>query len=500
MEQTLPRSIDYGATLPVGVPAIQKRRRFYPSTGAQFGPGLNPEIRIDLESANQLLDPANSYLDFVFVNNDAAASVGFDISDQVFFDAMRIEQGGRVLSRVQGLNRLNCSVLSFGQQGHDGRVSESIYGGSRGFNNAGAANIAPFPNALAGGASGDIYLNLRHNASNLIAPGATQRFSIPIQGGLFTQDKLIPLPLLRPGNPLSIVFELTGANNIGCWNGAGGIAPAAATPYIIRDVSYVGSMVEVGRDVMDQIRGVQDRMGGQLVISSQDFEYSTSNVPAGSTGDVIMRIPARHRSIKSLFWTAQSNDLANTAGPVATLAGVYNMSYGGTMNGINYQLKVGSVVYPPQPVAMSGASINAGGAVAGRDMLPRSEMIMELAKAFGSLGWTSPTGQFNTIGYASGQNGCGNGDNGLGGADIVPRASTTISGFAAGLDLDAWQRTAIEGGVDNETLAQEANLIVSVDPNAGLAGSGNEDMTCHIWVLFDQHYYFNRDGMITFSN
>ena len=72
METVLPRSIDYGATLPVGVPAIQRRRRFYPTTGAVFGPGQIEEIRIDLESSNQLLDPANSYLDFEVINNDIA--------------------------------------------------------------------------------------------------------------------------------------------------------------------------------------------------------------------------------------------------------------------------------------------------------------------------------------------------------------------------------------------------------------------------------------------
>ena len=488
----LPRSIDYGAHLPVGVPAIQRRRRFYPTTGATFGPGQIEEIRIDLESANQLLDPANSYLDFEVVNNDIAQSVGFDCSDQVFFDTIRIEQGGRVLSRVTGYNRLNCTALSMCQTNHNGRVSESVTGGQRG-GAAGAipASVNPIP---PGGGLGASKVNLQHNSSADLGPVPAAgprfwKFSVPIQTGLFTQDKLIPLPLLKPGAPLTICLELTASENIGCWTAA----PAPlVNAYSIRNVSYVGSMVEVGRDVMDQIRGVQDRMGGQLVISSQDWEHATANIAGGgvTTGEQIMRIPARHRSIKSVLWFAQSDSVANCPG-IATIASTYNMSYSGTMNGISYQLKVGGMVYPPTSVNMSGQT------GAANEPMRRGEMCMELAKAFGTLGWTKPTGQLNTFGYASGVQGLGDGDNGNGGVQNIGDSATPIAGFVAGLDLDAWQRTAIEGGVDNETLAEEANLIVTIDP---ATNAGAEDKTLHMYVLFDKHYYFNRDGMITFSD
>jgi hypothetical protein len=63
-----------------------------------------------------------------------------------------------------------------------------------------------------------------------------------------------------------------------------------------------------------------------------------------------------------------------------------------------------------------------------------------------------------------------------------------------GLDLDAFQHTAIEGGVDTKTLAEEVNLLIKV------AAGNAEAKIIDVFALYDQHYYFNSDGMITFSN
>ena len=67
-----------------------------------------------------------------------------------------------------------------------------------------------------------------------------------------------------------------------------------------------------------------------------------------------------------------------------------------------------------------------------------------------------------------------------------------------GLDLEAFQRTAIESGVDTKTLSLESNLLI--DCGTAAAGSGGEDKIVHMWILYDQHYYFNHDGSVTISN
>jgi len=82
------------------------------------------------------------------------------------------------------------------------------------------------------------------------------------------------------------------------------------------------------------------------------------------------------------------------------------------------------------------------------------------------------------------------------GANIATQSQQIASVCPFGLDLDAFQQTAIEAGLDSETLAQETNLVLTVDNG----GSGAEDKNIHTWILFDQHYYFNADGNITISN
>ena len=80
-------------------------------------------------------------------------------------------------------------------------------------------------------------------------------------------------------------------------------------------------------------------MGGQLVIAGQDWEHQTGLVPAGTTGETVVRMPSRKRSINSLFWTAQTD----TYGPPDGAAGqavdnCYNMSFCGSPNVDTYQV------------------------------------------------------------------------------------------------------------------------------------------------------------------
>ena len=57
----------------------------------------------------------------------------------------------------------------------------------------------------------------------------------------------------------------------------------------------------------------------------------------------------------------------------------------------SFQLKVGSVVYPPTPVQCWGDCLRAATPARGLPEGERGECVMELAKALGSLGFTNPT-------------------------------------------------------------------------------------------------------------
>ena len=64
MERTLPSTINFQDVLPLSVPAIARRRRFYPQNGTTFNAGGTNEIRIEIASPNSLLDAGHSYLEF----------------------------------------------------------------------------------------------------------------------------------------------------------------------------------------------------------------------------------------------------------------------------------------------------------------------------------------------------------------------------------------------------------------------------------------------------
>tara|TARA_R100001086_G_C11831041_1_gene256610 strand:- start:1454 stop:1846 length:393 start_codon:yes stop_codon:yes gene_type:complete len=130
---------------------------------------------------------------------------------------------------------------------------------------------------------------------------------------------------------------------------------------------------------------------------------------------------------------------------------------------------------------------------------------MELAKALGTLGFTNPTGRLSTLSYgtnpapaiAAGAPNLADGDNGDGaGNDMAPIGGAEVCVCPFGLDLQAFQHTAIESGVDSETMAMETTLLLEINA----VTSGIEDKNVHCYLLFDQHYYFNMDGTITFSN
>jgi hypothetical protein len=160
---------------------------------------------------------------------------------------------------------------------------------------------------------------------------------------------------------------------------------AAVDIFEISNITYVASLIEVGGDVLNQFTMMRDEMmGGQLAISGQDWEHNSGSIAAGETGEIPIRVPARKRSLKSLFFTA-SSDTFNSQALGTARWDVFNLSFCGTGEIQQYQAKVGSVVYPAEPV-ICGALTNTN-----------AEQFMELCKAFGSLGFNKPGGHHNVV-------------------------------------------------------------------------------------------------------
>lgn len=503
LERSIPKSINYQDVLPVAVPAVARRKKFYPANGTTFNHTGSNEIRVEIGSTNSMLDPQHSYIEF-FVQNNTAQTVGFDLGGgHVMFKEVRVEQGGRVLAREQEHNRLHAAILSVVQTNSDGQFTESVTQMQKGCNERGGgqvAHLAPIPYGAGPGPAqtdGSAFANLEHNPQNMLPAGDACKFIMAMPTGLFTQDKLLPLPLVRQDAPITLVFIMEANDATGAWNAA-----PVGNLDIIR-FNYIAQMIEVGGDVIQQVRMMQEMGGGQLTISSTDIEQNSTTLPNGASGEVPVRVPIRKRSVKSLLFVIHSEDFAN-GGAGGAEQNMFSLSFAGNAAMENYQLKVGSVVYPPTPINCWGSPARAVTAARGLPIGERGECALELAKALGSLGFTNPTGRLAGITYgvspqravALGEPELTDGDNGNGAAPIGPITNEIQSVCPFGLDLDSFQHTAIESGVDSETMAMETNLILNI---AG-AGAGVETKTVQTYLIFDQHYYFNSDGSVTFSN
>ena len=485
--RVMPSTLDYSQMLPLSIPAMANRQKFFPVNGSTFRRQGNRQIRIEVGSPNALLDPTHSYLE-IRVANAGAQTFGFDLGGaNCLFENVRVEQGGKLISYTQANNRLHSAILTPVAGSSSGLATAGITECGRSFNSGVAASnvVAPV------GADGEQYDTAVHNSDVFFGANQIFRLTCGITSGLFSQNKLIPLPLVNPHQPLTIVLDMAFPADMGAWNAAPG-----AADIVIEEICYVAHMIEVGPDVVNQFKQMQMDMGGQLAISGQDYEYFTQIVPNGTSGQVELACPSRKRSLKSMFWCAQSNDFANTVGPIVQ-AQAFNLSFAGNANISSYQLAVGPLLYPPgQPIQCWGLSTGAG--AVGHEFA-RGECALELAKAVGTLGVANPTGNLQAISYGCDEIGLASGENGIGGAAThVPTSNTKYGVCPFGVSLDGFARDVAESGVDTQTLAQQTRLQLNwTDP---AVNSGAEDLVVHMWLLFDQHYYFNSDGSVSYSN
>ena len=458
MERVLPKTLDYTDVLPLAVESRARRRTFFPVNGQTFTAGGANIVRIDL-SADALLDTQHSYLRFTFKNQGSASvnkSCGIDYAGgHGFIKRLRIEQSGVVLEDIASYNRLMGAIVLPCQSGADHyserEVTESI------FTKGGSGTMATGMTAT-GDLNGDsaTQFNGKNNLFGQLAGDSEIDFCIPLNSGLLNSEKLVPLMLMSA--PLTIEIELAGAIEPVCWEDA-----VAGKDWSWSNVRYIANLIEVGGDVAQQLRMVQEMSGGVLTLAGQTYRHFTGAVSA-TTGDQIVNVPARVKSMKSLFFAQQPPITANA----------HNVSPSGNMKLNEYQLKIGSVVYPPTPVRCGfadGAIANVSG--------KRAESLLELSKAWGSVGSSKGMGQLTGQTYGQTEDG-------------VCASGSQFSFTPFGLDLEAFQRVAIESGVNTADRSLPISLILNF-AQAPTAGSVDA------FVLADALFYINADGSMSVS-
>ena len=474
MERVLPKTIDYTDVLPLAVESKSRRRTFFPTNGQAFTDNTNNIIRVDI-SADALLDTQHSYLRFTTTFNAQTAGIDF-AGGHSFIRRLRVEQSGTILEDIQNYNKLMGGIVLPCQCGSDYLKERQITEGVGQNSRAGTVALFQTPQAVnltAVGAGANDALGVRSGAAmtmnnnnilSQIAAGGSYDFCIPLTSGIFNNEKLIPLMLMSA--PLTIEIELA-PHAQAC------VAAAGAT-YTIDNVRYIANLVEVGQDVAQQLRMVQEMSGGVLTLAGQTYRHFSGQTTGGA--ESVINIPARVKSMKSIFFYSK--------GAAADAVANFDLGNGGTMGIQEFQLKIGSVVYPPTPVQCQ----HRGGAAIGASGGQRAEQLMELAKAWGNVGSTKGLGMLQGLNY---------------GTTIETEAvGAAVGGFLSGggqyrfcpfgLDLEAFQRVAIESGVNTADRSLPISLILSHN-GAQVA------QTLDAYVLADALFYINSDGSMSVS-
>jgi len=464
MERVLPKTLDYTDVLPLAVESRSRRRTFFPVNGSTFNSAGANIIRIDL-SADALLDTQHSYLRFDFTPN--TNSCGFDTAGgHAFIRRIRVEQSGTILEDINAYNRLMGGIVLPCQSGIDHHrertITEHVRDAGQLEDLADGTTLAQNYQALAtSSASGALTQGGHHNANDQIDTTETATFCIPLNTGLLNNDKLIPLMLMSA--PLTIEIELAPSIQPVCWvtNNTG--------DYDIANVRYIANLIEVGQDVAGQLRMVQEMSGGVLTLAGQSYRHFTGTLSNGA-GDQVVNVPARVKSMKSLFFVSSGErDLFST----------YDVSFGGNLSLDNYQLKIGSVVYPPTPIQCKFGN---GDPDKTGVTFKRSEPLMELAKAWGNVGSTKGLGQLRALNYAQSK-----------GTKAGSTGEVVYAPF--GMDLEAFQRVAIESGVNTADRSLPISLILGFDGTNAPANNTQLE----VYVLADALFYINGDGSMSVS-
>ena len=473
MDRVLPSNVDYTKILPLAVESRSHRRAFFPTNGQVFQSDGNNIIRIDV-SASAFLDPKHSYLRFKF-KNDTNTTMGFDFGGgSGVIKRLRIEQAGNVLSDVNNYNKLLSAIILPSQGSIESVGHRSVTEGVRFANgHAAGSNMVAAPANETNGATA-ISPSTSSAQPLTAAAGAADSytFCIPLVNGLLgsTQDKMVPLQMLG-SSPITIEIELAPLLDVGTF----AAVPAGNNRYEISDVRYLAQLVEVGPEVDQQIRMVQDVSGGRLVLNGVDYTHFAGTISAGAQGAQVINVPARRKSMKSLFFVGASQTYAGGAAHHL----VSNLSFGGNFNAKSFQMKIGSVLHPATPIEanLDNASVN------------RAEVFSELAKCWGTLSSVNGVGILNSFNYATTD--CDVAGMAIDAGAGAPAQSYRFAPF--GIDLEAFQRTALESGVNTADRSLPISLIIDI------AAAQGEAANIDAYVAYDSLYFIDEMGSIRVS-
>ena len=507
MERVAPRNLNYDDVLPLAISSRAQRRQFASTNGSEFSNTTGATIcKVDV-NADSMLDAGHSYLSMTLTNQTGTAHTFLmcDIGCP-WIQRLVISSGGVVIEDINEYGRLYAAMLlnqtsedyarnvcgAYGLVGvvgtsavqagsltlhplgdgaghaHAASVGGWSSGGEIGYIptacslGAGitAAGVRPTDNAGHHPTADGLLVYARDTGA--IAKDGSRTIVLPLLSGFLNMDKYIPLIMMNAG--FTIEIHLAAANKIGCsvtqQNDAKHSDTLVDSLWKLSNVKYNAQLIDLDASFYGKLRGVMDASGGVLQLAGQTYRHYAGQLGSGAS-EYSITLPARVKSIKSIFGAFIDANQVNS-----------KTSYGTSVfqNGAltQFRFEIGSVRYPQTDVKMNGFS--------------KSEVVAELHKAFGRLGdyahssCVRPKHLFNIQTAVS----------------PISAGSSGLAGFLIGYDFEAFQRVALESGINTADRSLPVNFICSKTATTNAT-------QCDFYVLSDAIYYIQSDGTVSVS-
>ena len=517
MERITPRQLNYDNILPLAIESRSNRREFHPVNGQTFSNSNGATIcRIDV-NADSMLDATHSYLECRVNNTSATADNVLQINPFTpsWIQRLRIESGGVVIEDINEYSRLYAMLVlnqcpqeyirkNLTNQGlyaepMSGRlnptagadaVDRSCFGpaimpaddgngvsdADNGCNSISELIYMPTAQAILSGlrnktdpAAG---ANNQPNANGLISyhkngltlpasgtAGDNQTQCFPLVSGFLNMDKYIPLVMMNAGFTLELT--LCDANRIGqnYVQGAGNLGVSQDAVWSVDAIKYVAHLIDLDRSFYDRLRQVMESSGGVLQLAGQTYRHFVGDLPNGE-GPHTITLPARVKSVKSIFGTFIRNDNIGRND-------CYDTSVFENGGLTKYRFEIGSVRYPQTDV--NAVTV---------------ENDVELQKAWGKLGDYAHQQAYSRKNVEN---------NGARRNGVDFATGSLLSAFFIGYDFEAFQRVALESGINTADRSLPINFICEK------VTTGGQSVRADFFVLTDAIYYINLDGTVSVS-
>ena len=516
MERVSPHQVNYDNVLPLAIESRSNRREFLPVNGQTFSnTNGSTVVRIDI-NADSMLDATHSYLEYILKNTNASADSFLAVNPFTpsWIQRLRIESGGVVVEDINEYSRL-YAMLSLNQcpkdyimnnmsnQGlYNHPISGNLQSGSADdvmdYSPCADAGVAQhvadswswydttstgcldlvYPPSAQGQIKGvardkndgvyDDSAQSRPSAvglssihtRNRIGQNRTRTCCIPLVSGFLNMDKYIPLIMMNAGFTLELT--LCDANRIGITQDETSSGNQDTTlldsSWEVSGVKYVAHLIDLDRSFYDKLRAVMEGSGGVLQLAGQTYRHYVGSMPSNA-GPHTITLPARVKSVKSIFGTFIESDQMGVKGNFDT-----SVFQNAALD--KYRFEIGSVRYPQ-------TDVNAA----------TRENEVELQKAWGKLGDYQHQQAYKygaTLNIEEARTG-------------ISLRDSALSAYFVGYDFEAFQRVALEAGINTADRSLPINFIAS------RTGTTTKATRCDFYVLTDAIYYINLDGTVSVS-